>query len=106
MHLHSSEEATHFRARSIILVSALNIELADCNIREATCCPKSAADDTVSPSLEPSAAIQMLLLLLKGCQELQWGYVMQIDIIISKGHFHSNVNRLHCIGLFIINILL
>ena len=51
MNLHSSEEATNFRARSIAIDSALKIELADDNRRELACCQKSAAD----------ASIQMLL---------------------------------------------
>ena len=51
MNLHSSEEATYFRARSIALASALQIELADVNRRELTCCQKSVADATLSPSV-------------------------------------------------------
>jgi hypothetical protein len=54
MNLLSSEEATNFKARIITLASAIKIELADGNRRESTCCPKRAADATISPSLEPS----------------------------------------------------
>jgi hypothetical protein len=54
MNLLSSEEATNFKARRIALVSAIKIELADGNRRESTCCQKTAADATLSPSLEPS----------------------------------------------------
>jgi hypothetical protein len=54
MNLLSSEEATNFKARRIALVSAIKIELEDGNRRESTCCPKTAADATLSPSLEPS----------------------------------------------------
>jgi hypothetical protein len=54
MNLLSSEEATNFKARRIALASALKIELADGSRRESTCCPKTAADATLSPSLDPS----------------------------------------------------
>jgi hypothetical protein len=54
MNLLSSEEATNFKARRIALASAIKIELADGNRRESTCCPKTAADATISLSLEPS----------------------------------------------------
>ena len=54
MNLLSSEETTNFKARRIALASAIKIELADGNRRESTCCPKRAADATLSPSLEPS----------------------------------------------------
>ena len=57
MHLLSSEEATNFKARRIALASAIKIELADGNRRESTCCPKTAADATISLSLEPSVYI-------------------------------------------------
>jgi hypothetical protein len=52
MKLLSSKEATNFKARIIALASALKIELADGSRRESTCCPKTAADATLSPSLE------------------------------------------------------
>ena len=54
MHLLLSEEATNLKARPIALASALKIELTDGNWREYTYCPKTAADATISPSLEPS----------------------------------------------------
>jgi len=54
MNLLSSEEATNFKERSITLYSALKMEMADGNRRKYTCCPKTAADATVSPSFEPS----------------------------------------------------
>jgi len=57
MILLSSEEATNFKARRIALASALKIELADGSRRESTCCPKTAADATLSPSLDPSVKI-------------------------------------------------
>ena len=38
------QEATNFKARSIALVSALTIELADGNGREYICCRKTAAE--------------------------------------------------------------
>jgi hypothetical protein len=46
-----------FKARSITLYSALKMEMADSNRREYTCCPKTAADASLSPSLEPSVHI-------------------------------------------------
>ena len=57
MNLLSSEEATNFKTRGIALASATKIELADGNRRESTCCPKPAADATISLSLEPSVYI-------------------------------------------------
>jgi len=54
MNLLLSVGVTNFKARSIALASALKIELADGNRREYTCCPKTAADATLSQSLEPS----------------------------------------------------
>jgi hypothetical protein len=57
MNLLSSEEATNFKARRIVLASAIKIELADGNRRETTCCPNRAAYATLSPSLEPSVYI-------------------------------------------------
>jgi len=54
MNLLSSEEATNFKARSIALASAIKIDLAHGNRKESTCCPKTAANATLSPSLEPS----------------------------------------------------
>jgi hypothetical protein len=44
----------NFKARSIALASALKIELADGNRREATCCPKTSTDATLPQSFEPS----------------------------------------------------
>jgi hypothetical protein len=44
----------NFKARSIALASALKIELANGNRREATCCPKTSTDATLAPSFEPS----------------------------------------------------
>jgi hypothetical protein len=54
MNLLSIEEVTNFKARIIALAFALKIELADGSRRGLTCCPKTAAGDTVSQSLVPS----------------------------------------------------
>ena len=42
------------KARNIAVASALKIELADGNTREKTYCPKTAADTTLLPFVEPS----------------------------------------------------
>ena len=57
MKLLLSEEAMNFKATRIALASALKIELADGNRAEQNCCPKTAADATLSPSFEPSVYI-------------------------------------------------
>jgi hypothetical protein len=54
MNLLSLEEATNFKARRIALASALKIELADGSRRVSNCFPKTAADATLSPFLDPS----------------------------------------------------
>ena len=46
-----SEEAMNFKAMRTALVSALKIEGADGNRREAICCSETAADAILSPPL-------------------------------------------------------
>ena len=54
MNLFSSDEAINLSARIIALASAVKIELEGGRRRDATLFPKTAADATLTPSLEPS----------------------------------------------------
>ena len=56
MNLLLSVEITNFKERNITLASALKIELLDGDRREYTC-QKTAADATLSPSLQSSVYI-------------------------------------------------